>query len=213
MRPLLVAAVLAAPLPAAASDLELSFYLGVQDAPHSGVSGTAPGLGTVDFNADWEGRSFENPPYYGLRAIWWQPSGWGFGVELNHAKVYATDETLATSGLSRLELSDGLNLVTLNAMKRFKPWGKIVPYAGLGVGAAIPHVEVSTPTSTTFEYQVTGPAVIWVAGGSYDLSDRWAIFGEYKGSYSMNTFELEGGGELESNIVTNALNFGVTYKF
>lgn len=213
MRVVLVAAVLAAASPVVAADLELSFYTGVQSAPHSGVTGNDPALGELDFRAAWEGRSFEAPPYYGVRAIWWQPTGWGFGVEINHAKVYADDETRADNGFERLELTDGLNLVTANVMRRWQTDKRLTPYVGAGIGFAVPHVDVTTPSGRTFEYQVTGPAVIVVAGAAYSLNDRWSLFGEYKGSYSSNTLDLEGGGELETDIVTNALNIGVTYKF
>lgn len=213
MRAMLFAAAAAMASPAAAADFELSVYGGIQSSPHSGVTGTDPVVGDFDFRAGWEGRSFDWPPYYGIRAMWWQPSGWGFGIEFNHAKVYADDETLADSGFSTLEFTDGLNLVTVNAFKRFKPVGKFSPYVGAGVGIAVPHVEVTTPAGRTFEYQITGPAVILVAGASYAFNDRWAVFGEYKGSYSQNKADLTPGGNLETDIVTNAFNLGITYKF
>ena len=36
---------------------------------------------------------------------------------------------------------------------------------------------------------------------------------EYKGTYSKNDVDLDGGGNLETNIVTNALNLGVSFNF
>lgn len=214
--PLVVCAAVAAP--ASAADLEVSVYSGVQTAPHAPVSGSDPsrgGVGDFDFNVKWNGKSTETPPYYGFRAMWWQPSNIGWGVEFNHAKVYADEASLEGRGFSRLEFTDGLNLLTVNVMKRWPAqWaGAYTPYAGGGIGVAIPHVDVQTAGSTTFEYQMTGPALVLMAGVSRPLNDKIDIFAEYKGSYSQNSADLEGGGSLDVDIITNALNIGVTYKF
>lgn len=207
-------AVAIAPL-AVQAEVELSFYGGWQAAPHSDVSISGDSvISDRDFTAGWDGRSFEAPPYYGVRATWWRESDLGFGVELNHAKVYADDGTLAESGLDHFEFSDGLNIITVNVFRRWQEaFGSFTPYVGGGVGISVPHVEVTVPGSRTFEYQFTGPAVAWMAGASYPISDRWSVFGEYKGTYSMNSAELETGGTLETDIITNAVNFGVSFDF
>ena len=199
----------------AAAEFELSIYTGWQTAPHSEVSGSDPGgVGDFDFTAGWEGNSFEAPPYYGFRGTWWRSDTLGFGLEFNHAKVYADAESLEESGFDRLEFTDGLNLVTVNVFRRFPnaPLG-LKPYVGGGVGVSIPHVDVQSAGGKTFEYQLTGPAVQWVAGASFPVSERWSVFGEYKGSYSQNKADLASGGTLETNIVTNALNLGVSLNF
>lgn len=199
----------------ALAEVELSFYGGWQSAPHSDVSIRGDSvLGDDDFTAGWEGRPFEAPPYYGLRATWWPSGTFGFGVDINHAKVYADAETLAAAGLDRLEFSDGLNILTVNAYRRWEDaFGSLTPYVGGGVGIAFPHVEVVDPGTRTWGYQVTGPAVAWMAGVSYPLGDRWSVFGEYKGTYSRNTADLDTGGTLETDIITNALNLGVSFSF
>ncbi|WP_245972286.1 outer membrane protein [Rhodovulum iodosum] len=201
-------------LPAAAQ-IELSVYTGYQTAPHSDVSGSDPGgVGDFDFNAEWKGKSFDIPPYYGIRATWWRTERFGLGLEFNHAKVYASDDTLADNGFDRLELTDGHNLVTLNAFYRWpQPDRRWTPYVGGGLGVAIPHADVMTAGGKTFEYQLTGAAVVWIAGLSYELNEEWAIFGEYKGSYSQNDIDLDNGGSMDANIVTNALNIGISYRF
>jgi lipid A oxidase len=199
----------------AAAEFELSVYTGVQTSPHSTVTGNDPGgAGDLDFTARWQGKSGEMPPYYGFRGTWWRSDTLGFGIEFNHAKVYADNETLEESGFSRLEFTDGLNLLTVNVFRRFpEAWSTFTPYVGGGVGVAIPHVDVQSPGGKTFEYQLTGGAVQWVAGVSYPLTETWALFGEYKGSYSQNKADLASGGTLETNIVTNALNLGVSLNF
>lgn len=199
----------------AAAEMEVSVYTGFQSAPHSRVKGDDPtGIGPFNFLAAWKGESFDMPPYYGLRATWWRTERFGFGVEFNHAKVYADDATLASSGFNILEFSDGLNILTANAFYRWpSPERRWTPYVGAGLGVSIPHVESQTTGARTFEYQLTGPAVQLVAGVSYELNGKWAIFGEYKGTYSQNEADLDGGGTLKTDIVTNALNFGLSYRF
>ncbi|MCG6901859.1 MAG: porin family protein [Rhodobacter sp.] len=205
-------ALLATPVMA---ETELSFYTGFQAAPHSRVEGTDPGgVGAFDFLSAWEGRPFEAPPYYGFRATYWTSERLGFGIDFNHAKVYADDATLASSGFSRLEFTDGLNIVTANVWYRWQnPARRWTPYVGAGLGVAIPHVDIESAGGKTFEYQLTGPAVQVVAGVKYDINDRWGLFGEYKGTYTMNEADLASGGTLSTNIVTNALNIGVSFSF
>ncbi|MGV6810712.1 MAG: outer membrane protein [Brevirhabdus sp.] len=216
LRRLITATLLSLGLASAAqAEMELSVYSGFQTAPHSGISGNDPGgVGVFDVNAKWEGKSFAMPPYYGIRATWWKTENFGYGVEFNHAKVYADAATRAATGFSRLEFTDGLNIITMNAFYRWpNAAGKLTPYVGAGIGIAVPHVDIESVGGKTFEYQFTGPAMQLVAGMKYDLNDRWALFGEYKGTYSMNKADLASGGTLETNIVTNAINLGVSYKF
>ncbi len=197
----------------AAAEWEISGYTGFQTAPHSDVKGDANGS-SFDFNAEWEGKPFEAPPYYGFRATWWQSKNLGYALDFNHAKVYADGDTRRDNGFDRLEFTDGLNIITMNVFYRWpKENRRFTPYVGAGLGVAIPHVDVEIGASRTFEYQLTGPAVQLVAGASYDLNERWAVFGEYKGTYSQNEADLEGGGSLETDIITNALNVGLTFKF
>jgi lipid A oxidase len=199
----------------ALAETELSFYMGAQDAPHSRVTGSDPGgVGDFSFSADWLGKSFDMPPYYGVRATWWRTERLGFGIEINHAKVYASEATKAASGFSVLEMTDGLNIVTANVMYRWPQEGRRwTPYVGGGLGVAVPHVEVTSAGGSVFEYQLTGPAAAAIAGVSYSLGEKWAVFGEYKATYSMNKMDLGSGGTMETNIVTNAVNLGVAFRF
>lgn len=195
--------------------LEVSVYGGYQDAPHSTVTGSDPGgLGDFDIFVDWEGKSFQVPPYYGIRAMWWKDGNWGWGLEVNHAKVYASDASLADNGIEHLEFSDGLNIITANYGRRWPgKWGSVSPYVIGGFGFAMPHVELTTAGGKTFEYQVTGPAVMGAAGVRYDFNERWSVFGEYKFTYSQNKAKLDNGGSLETDIITNAVNVGLTFSF
>lgn len=198
----------------AQAETELNFYLGYQTAPHSVVEGD-DGAGTpFRFTAEWEGKSFEMPPYYGLRGTYWMENNWGFGAEFTHNKVYASDQTLADSGFASLEFTDGINVLTANVMRRFPGDRRWTPYLGFGAGVVLPHVEATPPgAAETFEYQFAGFAARAIAGVSYSLTDRWSVFGEYNGTISFIDADLVGGGSLETTLITNALNVGVGFSF
>lgn len=161
----------------------------------------------------WEGRSFDAPPYYGWRATYWASPEFGYGLDFAHNKVYPKDDVLP-AGYSKLEFTDGLNTLTVNAYRRWEnAIAGLTPYVGGGVGLSIPHVEVVSGASETFGYQVTGPAATWIAGASYPISDQWSVFGEYKGNYTQNDADLDTGGSLSTDIITNAVNVGVSFRF
>jgi lipid A oxidase len=51
------------------------------------------------------------------------------------------------------------------------------------------------------------------AGIDYAVYDWLSVFGEYKGNYTINDMNLVGGGSMKTNIVTNALNLGLSYHW
>ncbi len=214
MKRLLATCMIALVAPAfVAADVQLSFYGGAQSAPASDVSIRDPQIGSADFEQDWDGRSFEAPLYYGLRATNWQTPTFGFGLDFARNKAYPPSGSLP-AGFSTLEFSDGLNTLTVNAYRRWNDAiGEVTPYVGGGLGVAVPRVEVSNGTSETIGYQLTGPAATVVAGASMPINDQWSVFGEYKGTYSSNTADLDSGGTLETDVITNAVNFGVSFNF
>jgi lipid A oxidase len=201
---------------AAAAEMELSIYSGWQTLPHSRATGTYPGGGKYDALIGWDGKSFAMPPYYGVRGTYWRPNNLGFGLELTHAKAYAPEKERNALGFSKMEFTDGHNILTFNVMKRWPDqWKNLTPYVGGGIGVALPHVDV-THTATgakTYEYQFTGPAMRLTAGASYPLNDRFSVFGEYQFTYSDNEAELNGGGTMKTDIKTNAINIGLSLKF
>lgn len=201
---------------AASAEIELSLYTGYQASPHSRIDGEDSAGEDIDALIGWEGRSFEMPPYYGVRATWWRSSKWGFAAEFSHNKEYASDDDLDAIGFERLEFTDGHNIITLNVMRRWEDlWGATTPYLGAGVGIALPHVdaEQSSADSRTFGYQLSGPAARLIAGVKYDFNDHWGMFGEYQFTWSQNHIELDGGGNFDTRILGNAVNIGVAYSF
>lgn len=198
----------------AVAQVELSVYGGIQGAPASDIAIRGDDvIGADNFTLSWEGRSFDAPPYYGLRATTWRSPTFGIGVDFAHNKVYPTADSLPDT-YQVLEFTDGLNTLTVNAYRRWNDaLGNVSPYVGGGLGISMPHVEVTSGTSETFGYQLTGPAATWIAGATMPISDRMSVFGEYKGTFSSNTADLATGGTLETDVITNAVNVGVSFNF
>nr|WP_316652659.1 outer membrane beta-barrel protein [uncultured Gellertiella sp.] len=210
----LAAVALAALGTVAHAEMAIAVYGGLQGAGDSTVSRSAG----PDFTAGWEGKSFETPPYIGARAIWWPElesiPELGFSLDYTHEKVYADDETLAATGWSHFEFTDGLNIITLNALYRMPiANSNFTPYVGLGAGVNIPHVEVTRASGYTSEYQLGGAALQAQAGVDYRFNDQWSVFAEYKGNYSFITADIDSGETLKTNIFTNAVNLGVAFHF
>jgi lipid A oxidase len=198
----------------AAAQVELSFYGGAQSAPGSDIAIRGDSvIADSDFSIDWDGRSASAPVYYGIRATRWHSPTFGYGLDFAHNKVYPKDGELP-EGFDVLEFTDGLNTLTVNAYRRWPNMlGNVTPYVGGGLGVSIPHVEVTNGASETFGYQLTGPAATWIAGASYPISEQWSVFGEYKGTFTSNTGDLDTGGTIETDIFTNAVNVGVSFNF
>ncbi len=200
----------------AQAEVELGLYGGLQGARPSDVTFAGDRVvPDADYTIAWEGKSLDTPLYYGLRATYWKSGTIGYGLDFTHAKVYPKDGELP-AGFDLLELSDGLNILTANVYRRWPGGfhnGQVTPYVGAGLGVSVPYVEVEYDDSVTGGYQYTGPAAALIAGVSYDLTDRWGLFAEYKATYSQNTGDLETGGTVKTDIVTNAINFGVSYTF
>lgn len=199
----------------AQAETTLSFYLGGNGSPDSVVDYDLNlGDGPQSTLVSWDGEVFKMPPYFGFRAIWWLDArpNWGFGIDNNHAKVAADP---LPAGLSQLEFTDGINIVTANVHYRFQNDSRYTPYLGVGLGITIPHVEVSNTagTSVTSEYQFGGPAVQAIAGVNFAINDRWSVFGEAKIAYVEISGDLNGGGWVKSNIISNQIAFGVSYTF
>ncbi|MCP5087434.1 MAG: outer membrane beta-barrel protein [Rhodobacteraceae bacterium] len=199
----------------ASAELVLSFYTGANWSPNSRVDYDFNlGGGPQSTNVAWDGEPFVMPPYFGMRATWWfeNSPNWGVAIDNVHAKVAANP---LPGGLAKLEFTDGINIVTANVHYRHLNSSRFTPYAGIGIGFTTPHVEVmnTAGTSRTFEYQFGGPAVQALVGVESKLNDRWSVFGELKAAYVKISADLNGGGSLKTNIRSNQVAFGVSYKF
>lgn len=211
--PVLCFAFLIAPASAMA-EYEFRLYTGTQSAPSSDI--TVRGDDVIpdsDFNQEWVGNSSTWPIYGGFRLTYWQTETFGFGLDYAHNKV-EPKRGQEPAVYDNLEFTDGLNTWTINAYQRWpNAFQQFTPYVGAGLGISLPGVEIRYLGSDTYEYQVTGLAATWLAGVSYPIDDDWSLFGEYKGTYTQNDVDLDGGGTLSTDIVTNAVNIGVSYRF
>jgi len=209
-----LAVYVAAALPVKAEQ-EISFYAGVQNAPDSTVKGREPNGTPFHFDADWEGKPFLTPFYYGIRYANWYDDNNAWSINFTHSKAYSDDKTRDRSGFSALQFTHGINPLTVNWMHRFGYVSGFRPYAGLGAGVAIPHTEIQSPSmlKKTYKYQYGGPAVDFMGGISYPMSNQWLLFAEYSFHYIRLNVDIDGGGNLRTNIKTNALNAGVNYAF
>ncbi len=215
---LILAAAAALPVGAAAQEWEVSLYYGEQGAPPSDVviSGDDV-IPDLDFEQDWVGNSSTWPIYGGVRITYWRTANFGYGLDWTHNKVEPKRGS-EPAGFRNLEFTDGLNTWLLSAYYRWPdavetPIGGITPYIGAGAGISLPGVEVRFGTSDTFNYQVTGVAAAALAGASIPLTEEWSLFGEYKVTYTQNEVALDTDGTLTSDISTNAINLGISYRF
>lgn len=232
---LLAAALLAVPR-AAAAETVLAFYLGVAWAEDSTIRYKAPGGTNLRLSpGQWETQSLRNPLYYGLRVTRWLPGHPHAGVALDftHAKTYLkTDASAHVTGtrggvpvdtvepvsntFGHLNHSHGLNLLTLNALWRGDPprpgepdRAATRPYAGIGLGVAVPHVEVRTALGDTARYDITGAAAQVLAGVTHHTATGWDVFGEYKLSHARLSEPLTGGDRVRLNATLHQLVVGV----
>jgi lipid A oxidase len=207
----------------------------------SDVQLQAPG-GTdlVYRDVQWDTEPYKMPPYYGVRVTHWfenQPK-WAIAVDFTHAKMISDlEQQVSVSGqragspvngterlgdtFSALEFSDGHNLLTVNAVRRWHPYREnggatlrnMYFYTGGGAGVAVPHVEVTITGSDTQEYQVAGPAAQFLGGVSVPLGQRFEFLTEYRLTYADLETNLQGGGSLSTDALTHHLNFGVGFSF
>ena len=224
----------------ARAEVQLSIFTGVALTQDSDIDlHQAGGTDLTFHDVSFEGRDFETPPYYGFRALWFptDASHWGFGGEFFHMKMYAeTDDTVRVTGrrdgvplndteridqtIQSFSLSHGLNYALGDVVYRWMPGrrgedflGHLTPYAGIGLGLAIPHVESEVNGSFHEEYQVHGPGVEGLAGMNVALTRHWGLMFEYKFTYAnLDSLDIPGG-SIEVTPLNHHLVTGLTFSF
>jgi lipid A oxidase len=236
---LLLGAALAGPGAAGAEDV-VAVYLGVAWAPRSDLRLREPGGTDVTYHdVSWRTRSLTGPVYYGVRLTHWLEERPGVGVALDftHAKIYLRDTSVRVTGtrggtpvdqvepvsdaIRSFNNSHGVNLLTVNALARAGAppadgpgeGRRLRPYAGVGVGLAVPHVEAEIGGGATGEYQVTGPAVQALAGLEARTGGRWTVFGEYKAARARLHERLHGGRAAALDVTVHQVVGGVGRRF
>ncbi len=214
---------------AAHAENEVALYLGVSAAPRSDLHVKGAGDDVTYHGVSWHARSFENPLYYGIRLTHWREGDpdTGLALDFTHAKIYLKDTAVRVTGsrggtpvdaveptsasITSFNNSHGLNLLTLNALVRGD--GRIRPYAGVGAGIALPHVEAEIGGTRVSEYQYGGPAVQGLLGLSARVGDRWGVFGEAKLDRAWLHEDLHGGRSADLNVNVHQLLGGVSRGF
>ena len=182
----------------------------------------------------WDSEPWQMPPYWGVRALYrpMRESRWGLMLDYTHAKTIADrDRAVSVSGTldgvpvagelapstvyDRLEFTNGLNTMTLNAIYRFPLNSTWTPYVGAGIGVAVPHVEVRKVGGgiDKYGYEIGGMAAQFMAGIEYEISPRWSLFGEYKANWSDIDVDLGHDATLQTQIMTHQLLFGASVNF
>lgn len=188
-------------------------------------------------NVSWTDESFRSPIYYAIRVSHWPGNHgrWGMALDLVHVKMYAAlDESLQVSGIrdgaavagterladtfSSLSFSHGHNLLLVCGLYRHRLadgesgsfLSRLDLRGGAGIGIAVTHVETVLDGGTTDGYQVTGPAVQGLLGGTVAVSGRFRGLLEYRLAYASIDADLTGGGRLEVSPWSHQLAFGIS---
>jgi lipid A oxidase len=225
---------------AARAEVDLSIFTGVALTQENDLRLRQDEGNDLTFHdVSFEGRDFETPPFYGARALWFpsEESHWGFGAEFFHIKLYAeTGDTVHVTGrrndvgvndneriddtIEQFSLSHGLNFALGDIVYRWLPGhrgedflGHLQPYAGVGLGLAIPHVESNVGGTFHEEYQLHGPGVEALAGVNVTLTRHWGLMFEYKFTYAnLDSLDIPGG-SIELTPLTHNLVTGLTFSF
>jgi lipid A oxidase len=236
-----VASVLAAGLvlaaaPSAWGEVELTLFAGDAEIPDSELRLTLPDGTDLRFeDVSWDDASFEEPPYYGLRATWWlrRSPGWGLSLDFTHAKaILDVDEVVPIRGrragrpvsetlpvgeeLPSFQMSHGLNTLTLGGLRRWGLAGAersgVTYFAGVGAGVTIPHVEARVNGLQTAEYQVAGPALQAVLGLDTAVDQHFGIALEARVGWVDVAADLTGGGRIETDLFLFQLAAGLRIR-
>ncbi len=216
-------------------------YFGSAATTRTYLALTQPASGTsVRFDSvDYQGRSFQLPPYYGYRAAYFfrSPGWFGIEAEVIHMKVYAQpDQVVPASGtidglpvtgpipigaiVQRFSLSHGQNLLLGSAVLRYAlgecgdyRTARLIAVARVGAGPTLPHAESTVAGAGDEHYQV-GAIAFQVAGG-VELRLWKGLHGlaEYKFTRCRQAVDGAAGSRFESLLNTHHIAFGASWHF
>ena len=171
------------------AETDLSFYGGIAEAASPGsTDGSVAASDT-----------------FGLRLLRWTDDALGYGIDFSRTSLEP-----AATGTD----SEPRRLDTLTATAAYR-WpdslGGVTPYVTGGLGVALPLVETAGSGDAT--YRIGGPAAALAGGIRYDVTDSASIFSEVRVTASRLSVDLEDGGTQSSDLLTNAVNLGVSFRF
>jgi hypothetical protein len=190
-----------------AADFSVEFFFGGAFNASTNLRIEQVGEQTLDFKADWDTRSFEQPLYWAVRLTLTGPFRDGLGLELQmiHHKIYLENRP---SEVQQFEISHGFNILTLNVGHYSLP---VALRAGAGVVVA--HTDsVIRGLRSDSGYEVTGPAFIAGAGRRIQIwSSLFASF-DLQVSAARAKVSVPEGKAYTSNYALH-LMAGVGYAF
>lgn len=219
-----------------------SAYLGGASTRDSDLTVTQPATGSAATfsGVSWHTRSFEMPPYYGLRLDHFLEAvpRFGIGFEFNHYKVYAdVAKTVAVNGVwtgapvstaaplnqrvQKFNISHGVNYLGLNLLHRWPsdkserfPHGRLQPYVGAGPVYYLLHAENAVNNVTNDEkFETSGWGYQVFAGLRYGLTARLSLMLEAKFSHGTAKVNTAGAGSAETRLDTLHGAAGLSYRF
>lgn len=159
----------------------------------------------IELDAEYEGRGFETPLYYSLRA---GRSGWE--LELVHQKLFLENRP---PEVQRFDISHGFNLVTVN-----RAWERPRFVWRIGAGAVIAHPENEVrgreldPADTNLSggYHLAGPVIQAGIEKRFEVGRRWLLGVEAKASAARAEVPVAGG---EAEVPNAALHLLAGFGF
>jgi len=202
----------------AVAESQIGLYGGWNGSFDSDIHLSQPNGTNMTLNGvPWDGDSFGAPPYWGLRGTYWLNSApnWGVMIDYSHAKVIADRARWSVSRAAATASS-------------WAPW----------TASATHSKSWSSPTASTRSSSaasivgcMSAGRLVWGSALAFlsrmsrcvdgaeqfphpRISARWGG-GRRAGklSFSSSDAELNGGGSLETDVSTNHVTFGASYRF
>ena len=199
---------------------ELAFYLGTSFSKDETLTIKQDGFPDITFDAEFETRPFDSPPYYGIRLGRWN-NGHAWEVEHIHQKIYVDD---LPPDVQHFEITDGYNLFLFNSAWQLNKYDLITR---LGVGPVIAHPQITVRGMSNHQsgggaipmiwdsdsgYQWAGAAAQLSLEKEFSISQHWLLSLEGKLSHANADIDIEGGSVTVPNTAIH-LVAGIKYDF
>lgn len=199
---------------------ELAFYLGTSFSKDETLTIKQEGFPDIRFEAEFETKPFDSPPYYGIRLGRWS-NGHAWEVEHIHQKIYVDD---LPPDVQHFEITDGYNLFLFNSAWQLNRYDLITR---LGVGPVIAHPQITVRGISNHQsgggaipmiwdsdsgYQWAGAAAQVSLEKEFSISQHWLLSLEGKLSHANADIDIEGGSVTVPNTAIH-LVAGIKYDF
>jgi hypothetical protein len=219
----------------------VSLYTGTSHtrASHLRVQQTASDSDVTFDSVQWQPKPFEDAPYYGLSFAYF-PSDiarWGGSFDYTHYKMYAdtarstrvagrwngasVDEFVPiNSRIDALEISHGVNLISLNAERRWSfvqstgIFSRVTSVLGAGLVGYGPHAEGSiNGVPSGADYRFAGGGAQIFGTGEYRLAKHVGLFVQTKFDAGTLKIDLQPEARLETHTRTLHTLGGLSLHF